>query len=453
MPDVRAILLIFSIFLLLWLQWLRSPGIPLPPAPAPKKKKKPRLHPRTPKACPQCRAGAQAGEEQAAQRPAVIPWSQVKGPGGPKKTVNTEGHACPCKACVYYGIRDAEIHALVGCGTHGKKERIQDLRCQACRTKFSVRLNTPLHRLKTSAEKFATVLSALAEGLDVAAAARVFGVSEATIDRWRERAARHAEIMHRHFFRDLVLEHVQLDELRARLRERIRITWLWVAMDVKTKVIAAMELGPRTQDKAHSLIHKLCQVLADDCMPLFTSDGLNQYFYALTAHFGKWVQEAGKRKKVWVVSAELIYGQLKKQCRRRKLVGLKYEMLVGTFAQLKERLLALGLSGKLNTAFVERVNLPIRQGIAALIRRTWSTALTEEGLWEQAQWWRGYYHFVRFHMSLRVELAEPVERQGGQIPKRYRSRTPAVAAGVTRRRWTALEFLSYPMSEALIAHG
>ena len=36
----------------------------------------------------------------------------------------------------------------------------------------------------------------------------------------------------------------------------------------------------------------------------------------------------------------------------------------------------LGLSGRLNTAFVERVNLAIRQGVSLLVRRTWGTAQT-----------------------------------------------------------------------------
>ncbi len=36
--------------------------------------------------------------------------------------------------------------------------------------------------------------------------------------------------------------------------------------------------------------------------------------------------------------------------------------------------LEVGLNGRLNTAFVERVNLTIRRGVAALTRRTWSTA-------------------------------------------------------------------------------
>src|SRR5262245_50742243 len=49
----------------------------------------------------------------------------------------------------------------------------------------------------------------------------------------------------------------------------------------------------RTQDAAHVVVHDLRQRLAPGCLPVFTSDGLNQYFYALTAHFGQWVDGVG----------------------------------------------------------------------------------------------------------------------------------------------------------------
>ena len=114
-------------------------------------------------------------------------------------------------------------------------------------------------------------------------------------------------------------------------------------------------------------------------------------------------------------------------------------------AELKTRLKALGLSGRLNTAFVERVNLTIRQGVSMLIRRTWGTAQTEGGLKLRLAWWQGYYHFIRPHLSLRVEYVQPIPRKGGQLAKRYRSRTPAMAAGLTDHRWTAKEFLSHPL--------
>jgi len=103
------------------------------------------------------------------------------------------------------------------------------------------------------------------------------------------------------------------------------------------------------------------------------------------------------------------------------------------------------LSGKLNTAFVERVNLTLRQSVAALIRRTWSTVQEAPHLLLHLEWWRAYYHFVRPHQSLRVELGQAVERGGKRLPQRYRQRTPAMAAGLTSRRWTVREVLTMPL--------
>jgi transposase-like protein len=95
-----------------------------------------------------------------------------------------------------------------------------------------------------------------------------------------------AEIFHQRCFRSLHIPHLQLDELRTRLRSAKQILWLWLAIDPLTKIIPVLQLGSRTQNAAHAVIHSLRQILAPGCLPLFTSDGLNVYFYALTAHFG-----------------------------------------------------------------------------------------------------------------------------------------------------------------------
>ncbi len=47
------------------------------------------------------------------------------------------------------------------------------------------------------------VLTALAEGLDVAAAVRVFGHGHATITTWLIRAGTHSATLHDRVFRDL----------------------------------------------------------------------------------------------------------------------------------------------------------------------------------------------------------------------------------------------------------
>ena len=134
-----------------------------------------------------------------------------------------------------------------------------------------------------------------------------------------------------------------------------------------------------------------------------------------------------------------------KSYRRRKLVRVTHVMRLGTEADLISALQRLGFSGRLNTAFIERVNLTVRHGVAALARRTWATAQQSPQLLAHLEWWRAYYHFVRPHEALRVRLVQPQERGGKRLAQRYRQRTKALAAGRTHRRWTAGEVLSCPL--------
>ncbi len=408
------------------------------------------LKPRTPLDCPACRLASTASSGGGLAPAPVRPWCEVKSRRGAPKRIDTEGFACPNPQCRYCGITDAHIHALVGDGKHGQTERIQTFRCQACRTTFSARRHTPLYRLKTPSQQVAMVLAALAEGLDPSAAVRVFGYRQATITTWLSRAGEHAQTLHERFFRTLHLPYLQLDELRTRLRCAKQVLWLWLAIDPLTKILPVLQLGPRTQHMAHQLIHSLRQILAPGCLPLFTSDGLNVYFYALTAHFGQWLQvgRRGRNVRRWQVAAGLIYGQVKKSYRRRKLVRVTPVMRLGTENALKASLQGMGFSGRLNTAFIERVNLTVRHGVAALARRTWATSQQSPHLLAHLEWWRAYYHFVRPHEALRVALMQPRERGGKMVAQRYRQRTPAMAAGRTTRRWTAREVLSCPLLPA-----
>ncbi len=449
---VHVLLFLFVFFLLslalLWrLGWLH-----LQSSHAPSRAKRSRLprllKPRCPDDCPACRLASTASSAGEPTPLPVRPWCEVKSRRGAPKRTDTEGFACPNQQCRYFRITEASIHALVGDGKHGHAERIQTFRCQACHTTFSSRRDTPLYHLKTPSHEVAVVLAALAEGLDPSAAERIFGYRQATITRWLNRAGKHAELFHERCFRNLHLPRLQLDEIRTRLRRSTQVLWLWLTIDPRTKILPALYLGPRTQHAAHLLIHSLRELLAPGCLPLFTSDGLNLYFYALTAHFGQWLQvdRRGRNARQWQVEPGLIYGQVKKSYQRRKLTRVTPVMRLGTEPALKATLQGLGLSGRLNTAYIERVNLTIRHGIAALARRTWATAQQSPYLLAHLEWWRAYYHFVRPHASLRVALAQPRERGGKLLAQRYLQRTPAMAAGRTNRRWTAREVLCYPLS-------
>ena len=304
---------LLSLTLLGRLDWF-----PLRPSSSQGAAKRPTLHrllkPRSPDDCPACRLASIASSGGVPAPAPVRPWPEVKSRRGAPKRVNTEGFACPNQQCAYFGITDARVHALVGDGKHGRAEQIQTFRCQACHTTFTSRRHTPLYRLKTPSQQVAQVLSALAEGLDASAAERIFGYRQATIITWLTRAGEHAQTLHERCFRSLYIPHLQLDELRTRLRSSTQVLWLWLAIDLLTKILPVLQLGPRTQNTAHTVIHSLRQLLTPGCIPLFTSDGLNLYFSALTAYFGEWLQvrRRGRNMRQWKVAVGLIYGQVKK---------------------------------------------------------------------------------------------------------------------------------------------
>ena len=194
--------------------WLRRGAHPPQPRSTPRARP---WRPRTPDDCPACRARRAGPPSAASPSTPVQPWRDQKSRRGAPRRIATAGYACPARTCPYYGITDARVHALVGDGHHGATDRIQDFRCQACGTKVSARWGTALYQLKTPPRRVGEVLSALAEGLDVAAAVRVFGHGEGTIARWQARAAQHADRLHDRLLRGLHLPHVQLDEIRTRV--------------------------------------------------------------------------------------------------------------------------------------------------------------------------------------------------------------------------------------------
>ena len=132
-------------------------------------------------------------------------------------------------------------------------------------------------------------------------------------------------------------------------------------------------------------------------------------------------------------------GQLHKIKSGYKLKYMFTKAVCGTRAELSAALQSLGLTGKIMTAHVERVNLTLRELIAPLSRRTWSLAQDDQSLWQHIEWGRAYYHFCRYHQSLRLPTT-------GSIP--YRSRTPAMAAGLARRRWRVNDLLLMPLPPA-----
>src|SRR6516225_6291212 len=159
--HVCAFLLVLFLIPSLVLHW-RLCWHHLPPSHSQAGSRRTQLHrllkPRSPLDCPSCRLSCTPSPAVGPASVPIRPWSEVKSRRGAPKRVETEGFACPNQQCAYCGITDAHIHALVGDGKHGRVERIQTVRGQACNTPCSARRHTPLYRLKTPSPQLAVVL-------------------------------------------------------------------------------------------------------------------------------------------------------------------------------------------------------------------------------------------------------------------------------------------------------
>jgi hypothetical protein len=130
-----------------------------------------------------------------------------------------------------------------------------------------------------------------------------------------------------------------------------------------------------------------------------------------------------------------------KSYRRRRIVGVKHRIGFGA-AQTIESILAKR-GWKINTSFVERLNLDFRQHVAAIGRRVNTLCKHEAGLRQQLALFHTYHNFVLPHASLRLPLPEFDATGATGSSKRWQPQTPAMAAGLTDHVWSLREVLMF----------
>src|SRR5216683_2382628 len=296
--------------------------------------------------------------------------------------IDTSMHFCPHAGCDYRGWRGLGNLRANG---HPSGGPWRQLYCRSCHGYFLETHGTIFHGKCLSVELIVRVLACLAEGLGIRATARVFEVAPNTVLQWLVEAAEQLRAFSAYFLCDLHLEQLQLDELYAVLRnlkageisddeaiKRLERSsyWVWTAMDPRSKLLVVVDVGSRTLAMAQRVVHQVTQVLASACIPLFLTDGLKDYGTALLAHFGHWMQPERRQDKGpmpkprWMPLPELLYAQVVKSYRRRRIVGVTHRVVFGSRLAIEQMLARCGWT--FNTAFVERLNLDLRQCVAAI---------------------------------------------------------------------------------------
>ncbi len=302
----------------------------------------------------------------------------------------------------------------------------------------------------------------MVQGLGIRGTARVFEVDPNTVLQWLVDAAEQLRAFSQHFLHDVRVQQVQLDELCALLSavkdgtvseaeaiERLERSpqWVWVAMDPESQWLLAIDVGHRTLAMAQRVVHQVVQVLAPDCAPLFLTDGFREYMTALLTHYGQWVQPPRRQSKGpmptprWMPLPGLLYAQVVKTVRRRRLVAVQHRVVFGTLDAVNQVLAPLGWH--INTAFVERIHLTIRQHVAAVGRRVSTLCKGEDGLRQQLAVFHCYYNFCLPHASVRLPLPQPEPTHSSGSATQWQPRTPAMAAGLTDHVWTLREVLRF----------
>ena len=456
-----ALIALLWVFLMLSWMWPSEPAAarPIPPTPG----LPPRKRSTAPKPfaglthTPHCEACAQ-GVVPRPPAPCPPPPRIVSTRGRPRQ-VDTSPHFCPQPPCAYRG--------WVGLGNisangHPNGGPWRQLHCISCGGYFQETHGTPLHGKRVAPDLLVWAVGALAEGLGIRAVARVFEVDPNTVLQWLVEVADHAVAFSQYFLHDVRVTQVQLDELFALLSavkagevsdaeaiQRLSRSphWVWAAIDPVTKLLLTIDVGDRTLAVAQRVVHQVVQVLAPGCVPLFLTDGFKEYTTALLTHYGQWAQPARQRaqglapKPRWMPLPQLRYAQVIKTVRRRRLVRVTHRVVFGTLEAVQQVLAAQGW--QINTAFIERVNLTIRQHVAAIGRRVTTLCKGEDGVRQQLALYHVYYNFCLPHASLRQPLLQPEPTHGMGSAKRWRPRTPAMAAGLTDHVWTLREVLLF----------
>ena len=123
------------------------------------------------------------------------------------------------------------------------------------------------------------------------------------------------------------------------------------------------------------------------------------------------------------------------------MVRVRHRVVFGTLAGVKHGLTAH--DWQINTAFIERVNLSIRQHVAAVGRRVSTLCKGEDGIRQQLVLYQVYSNFCLPHAGVRQPLLQPVPTNGTGSAKMWQPQTPAMAAGLTDHVWTLREVLLY----------
>jgi IS1 family transposase len=206
-----------------------------------------------------------------------------------------------------------------------------------------------------------------------------------------------------------------------------------VALDAESRLVLAVVPGRRTEQSCRLLVEQTHRRTRGRTDVLLCSDAHEPYREAIQAVYGQAAPE-GEQAGGVAMPEELCYATVRKRRVGGRVVEVLRAVVFGTWALLTQWLVRSTVSTTVNTAFVERNNGTDRRRNGRKHRKTYGFSKDRQ-VHESLSYFVSYsYNFCWPVRTLRQRVAE----------RRYRQRTPAMAAGLADQVWTLEEWLTYP---------
>jgi len=212
------------------------------------------------------------------------------------------------------------------------------------------------------------------------------------------------------------------------------------AIKTETRLFICHHEGDRSTDAAISLFRDVERRRSiHSPIPVFTSDNWDPFEEGLVNVYGyletPCYNGIGRKPlPILIPYPSLKYAQVCKQKEKGRVVEVLQRVVFGDPDEVME---ALGVNsgGKINTAYVERLNLTIRNSLARFVRRGMNCSKDLKIHSHAIDFFQAWYNLVKPHQALRLEINE------GR--KRWSQRTPAMAEGLTDHVWSLKELLTF----------
>ena len=332
---------------------------------------------------------------------------------------------------------DCPARGQAGQGTirvHSQKER--RYRCTVCGRTFAATRGTPFYRAHSPLGLLIVVLILLSYGCPVQAIVAAFVLDERTVAAWLQRAGQHCQAVHQHLVQQgqVDLQHVQADELWIKLVGQR--AWLAMALAAPSRLWLGGVISPHRDTELITAVVQQVRACAAWLGILVCVDGLAAYVTACLRVFRQPVRTGRRGRPHLVVEPGLLIGQVVKQYAQRRVVSTSQRVVRGTAQAIGAVLQATATGTGIHTAYIERLNATFRSHLAPLVRRGRAIAHTLATL-QAGMWLVGVsYNLCWAHDSLRVAAPPGSGRK-------WRERTPAMAAGLTDHPWTLRDVLHY----------